>query len=187
MSVEPKDAMAARRGWRPDPIITPPHAQNLGIATIADAANEPRIAAFLSLLEAAGRFAYVLGRAIERECAISYAMFEVLLLLGQTDGAASMREIAQARVLTTGGVTRLVDRMQVRGLVLRTVDRADRRIHLVALTEAGETALVHAARVHAANVERYVLGALPPAQRETLLEALAALSRSARTVLPRMP
>ena len=179
------DMWAARRRWGPEPV--PPPAQELSIATIADAANEPRIAACRCLLEAAGRFAYVLGRAIERECAISYAMFEVLLLLGRTDGAASMREIAQQCVLTTGGVTRLVDRMQERGLVLRTVDSEDRRIHLVALTEAGEATFVRAARIHAANVERYVLDVLPPAQRETLLEAVAALSRSALTLLPRMP
>jgi len=185
MSVEANVISAARRGWRPGPVT--PHAEHLGITTIAEAASEPRIAAFQSLLEATGRLAYVLGRAIERECAISYAMFEVLLLLGRTDGPVSMREIAQARVLTTGGATRLVGRMQARGLVLRTVDRADRRIHLVTLAEAGETALVHAARVHAANVQRYVLDALPTAQRDTLLEALAALSRSALTVLPRMP
>ena len=185
MNTEPKGPITARRGWGPDPAAPP--AQHLGVVTITDAAGEPRIAAFRSLLEAAGRFAYVLGRAIERECAISYAMFEILLVLGRAGGPVSMREIAQSRVLTTGGATRLVDRMQERGLVLRSLDRVDRRIHLVAITEAGETALVHAARVHAANVQRYVFDALPTAQRDTVLEALALLSSSAVTVLPRMP
>ena len=165
----------------------PSEAEDLGIVTAADAANEPRILAFGRLLGAAGGLEYVLGRAIERQFGISHAMFEVLLLLGRAGRPLSMREISQARVLTTGGATRLIDRMQTDGLVLRETHRVDRRIHLVALTEVGEKTAVHAARVHAANVQRYMLDALPTAERDTVVEALAALSRSAGAVLPQMP
>ncbi len=169
------------------PVAEMPEAEELGIATAADAANEPRILAFGRLLGAAGGLEYVLGRAIERQFGISHAMFEVLLLLGRAGRPLSMREISQARVLTTGGATRLIDRMQADGLVLREIHRVDRRIHLVALTEVGEKTAVHAARVHAANVQRYMLDALPTAERDTVVEALAALSRSAGAVLPQMP
>lgn len=158
-----------------------------GITTVADAANEPRVLAFGRLLGAAGGLGYVLGRAIEREFGISHAMFEVLLLLGRAGRPLSMREITQARVLTTGGATRLVDRMQTYSLVHREVYEADRRVHLVALTEIGEMTAVKAARAHAANVQRYMLDALPAAQREALLAGLAALSMSAGAVLPQMP
>jgi DNA-binding MarR family transcriptional regulator len=162
-------------------------AEHLGITTVEDAANEPRILAFGRLLGAAGGLGYVLGRAIERDFGISHAMFEVLLLLGRTGRPLTMREISQARVLTTGGVTRLVDRMETYSLVRKEVDEADRRVHLVDLTETGETTAVHAARAHAANVQRYMLDALPSAQRDALVTALAALSRSAGAVLPQMP
>ncbi|MBS2966720.1 MarR family transcriptional regulator [Actinocrinis puniceicyclus] len=157
------------------------------IATAADAANEPRVVAFGRLLGAAGGLEYLLGRAIEREFGISHAMFEVLLLLGRAAAPLPMREISQARVLTTGGVTRLVDRMQAAGLVRREVSPRDGRVHLVALTELGESIAVRAARVHASNVQRYMLDALPERDRETVMAGLAVLSRSARAALPQMP
>ena len=162
-------------------------AEHLDIETVADAANEPRIVAFGRLLGAAGGLEYVLGRAIERQFGISHAMFEVLLLLGRAGRPLAMREISQARVLTTGGATRLVDRMQTDGLVLREVHHTDKRIHLVALTETGKVTAVHAARVHAANVQRYMLDVLPTAQRDVVVQGLAALSVSAGAVLPQMP
>ena len=157
------------------------------IATAADAANEPRVVAFGRLLGAAGGLEYLLGRAIEREFGISHAMFEVLLLLGRAGGPLPMREISQARVLTTGGVTRLVDRMEAAGLVRREVSSRDGRVHLVALTQEGDAVAARAARMHACNVQRYMLDALPEADRETVIRGLAVLSRSARAALPQMP
>ena len=155
--------------------------------TAADAANEPRVLAFGRLLGAAGGLEYLLGRAIEREFGISHAMFEVMLLLGRAGAPLPMREISQARVLTTGGVTRLVDRMEAAGLVRREVSARDGRVHLVALTENGEATVVRAARAHAGNVQRYMLDALPDADRDSVVAALAVLSRSARAALPQMP
>jgi DNA-binding MarR family transcriptional regulator len=157
------------------------------VETAAEAANEPRVLAFGRLLGAAGGLEYLLGRAIEREFGISHAMFEVLLLLGRAGVPLPMREISQARVLTTGGVTRLVDRMEAAGLVRREVSARDGRVHLVALTDAGEATAVRAAKMHAGNVQRYMFDALPEADRDTVMAGLAALSRSARAALPQMP
>jgi len=177
--------VGAQRMWNSG--TEPSEAEPLGIRTVADAANEPRILAFGRLLGAAGGLEYMLGRAIEREFGISHAMFEVLLLLGRAGRPLSMREISQARVLTTGGATRLVDRMQTYSLVQREVYEGDRRVHLVGLTEIGESTAVRAARTHAANVQRYMLDALPDTERDALLAGLAALSTSAGAVLPQMP
>jgi DNA-binding MarR family transcriptional regulator len=88
-------------------------------------------------------------------------MFEVLLILGRAEGCGmSMRAIAQERVLTTGGVTRLVDRMEAAGLVDRDENPEDRRGRLVRLTRLGEETVVRAARVHVENVQRFLLGPL---------------------------
>jgi DNA-binding MarR family transcriptional regulator len=60
-------------------------------------------------------------------------------------------------------------------------------VHLVALTQEGDAVAARAARMHACNVQRYMLDALPEADRETVIRGLAVLSRSARAALPQMP
>jgi DNA-binding MarR family transcriptional regulator len=49
-----------------------------------------------------------------------------------------MGAISREQVLTSGGVTRLVDRMAAAGLVERADDPDDRRGRLVRLTPLGE-------------------------------------------------
>jgi len=157
------------------------------LSTAEEAANHELVLAFGRLLGAANRLEYILGRAIEEECGISHLMFEVLLILGRTGGAGlSIGAIAREQVLTTGGMTRLIDRMEAAGLVERTEDPADRRARWVRLTPLGEQTAVRAARVHLANIRRYFLDPLPADDRERFAEDLRILSHSARDQLPRL-
>ncbi|WP_329128119.1 MarR family winged helix-turn-helix transcriptional regulator [Streptomyces sp. NBC_01465] len=112
------------------------------ITTAKDAAGHELVLAFGRLQGAANRLEYILGRSLEQECGISHLMYEVLLILGRADEPGlSMRAIAQEQMLTTGGVTRLVDRMAAAGLVERVEGPGDRRGRLVRLTHKGvETA-----------------------------------------------
>lgn len=158
------------------------------IASAKEAADDARVLAFGHLLGAAGRLEHILGRAIEEECGISHLMFEVLLILGRVGGPGlSMRAIGREQVLTTGGVTRLVDRMEAAGLVERAEDPDDRRGRLVRLTALGEETAVRAARVHAVNVQRFFLDQLPAADREGFVADLRLISHAARDALPRLP
>jgi len=157
------------------------------ISTAREAADDGLILAFGRLQGAANRLEYILGRALEQECGISHLMFEVLLILGRAGSPGlSMGVIGREQVLTTGGVTRLVDRMAAAGLVERADDPADRRGRLVRLTPAGEQMVVRAARVHVANIERYFLEPLPAEHRERFVEDLRILSHAARDMLPRL-
>jgi DNA-binding MarR family transcriptional regulator len=157
------------------------------ITTAEQAANDDLVLAFGWLQGAANRLEYILGRAIEEECGISHLMFEVLLILGRAGGPGlSMGAIAQERVLTTGGVTRLVDRMETAGLVARDENPGDRRGRLVRLTPLGEETAVRAARLHAENVRRLFLDALPPERREQFTRDLRTVSLAARDALPRL-
>ncbi|MEV5239134.1 MarR family transcriptional regulator [Streptomyces cinnamoneus] len=157
------------------------------IATAEQAANDGLVLAFGRLQGAANRLEYILGRAIEEECGISHLMFEVLLILGRAgDAGLPMRAIAQERVLSTGGVTRLVDRMEAAGLVVRDADPDDRRGRLVRLTPRGEETVVRAARIHVENIRRFFLEPLPEDHRERFAEDLKTLSHSARDALPRL-
>ncbi|MEV0221656.1 MarR family transcriptional regulator [Streptomyces sp. NPDC050704] len=161
--------------------------EQAGIATAKEAADHELIVSFGRLLGVANRLEYILGRAIEEECGISHLMFEVLLILGRTDGAGlSMRAIGQEQVLTTGGVTRLVDRMAAAGLVERTDDPSDRRGRLVRLTPLGEETVVRASQVHLENIRRYFLDPLPASHRDRFTDDLRVLGHAARDALPRL-
>lgn len=159
----------------------------MGITTAKEAAYDPRVVAFGRLMGAANRLEYLLGRALKTECGISHLMFEVLLIVGRSGEAGmSMRAIAQEQVLTTGGATRLVDRMTLLGLVVRASDPDDRRVQLVRLTETGEETTVRAARVHVENIQRFFLDPLPSDHRKRLSQDLRTLSHFARDALPRL-
>jgi len=158
------------------------------ITTAKQAADHELILAFGRLQGAANRLEYILGRALEVECGISHLMFEVLLILGRAgEPGLSMRAIAQEQVLTTGGATRLVDRMEAAELVERAADPGDRRGRLVRLTALGEETAVRASRVHLENIKRYLVDPLPAADRKRFSEDLRILSHTARDLLPRLP
>lgn len=157
------------------------------ITTAEQAANDGLVLAFGRLQGAANRLEFILGGAIEEEFGISHQMFEVLLILGRAGGdGMPMGHIAQERVLTTGGVTRLVDRMEALGLVARKDNPEDRRGRLVGLTPLGEATAVRVARMHVENVRRHLLGPLPPEHRERFMDDLRTVSRSASKALPRV-
>ncbi|WP_415949707.1 MarR family winged helix-turn-helix transcriptional regulator [Streptomyces sp. KLOTTS4A1] len=158
------------------------------ISSPKEAADHALVLAFGRLQGAANRLGYILGRSLELECGISHLMFEVLIILGRAgDPGLQMRAIAQEQVLTTGGATRLVDRMEAAGLVERIEEPGDRRGRLVRLTRLGEETTMRASRVHVENIRRFFLEPLPPEDRERFAEDLRILSHSARDALPRLP
>jgi DNA-binding MarR family transcriptional regulator len=157
------------------------------IMTAEEAAGNDLVLAFGRLLGAANRLEYLLGRAIEEQCGISHLMYEVLLILAREGNQGmSMRGISREQVLTTGGVTRLIDRMEALGLVERALDPGDGRGRLVRLTEAGAAKAVEATRVHLENVRRHFVEPIPVEHRERFAEDLRKLSHSARDAIPRL-
>src|SRR3984957_12164972 len=66
------------------------------------------------------RLAELLGRELERAVGIPLVWFDVLIHVGGApDGRLTMSRLSTDVALTTGGVTRLVDRMVEAGLVTR--------------------------------------------------------------------
>lgn len=99
--------------------------------------------------------------------------FDVLVQLDRGHGRLRMNQLADAVVLSRSGVTRLVDRMEREGLVLRQPCPSDRRGLEAVLTPAGRTALKRALPVHLAGVEEHFLRHLDQAERRRVGDALA--------------
>lgn len=143
---------------------------------------------FGRLLGAANRLEYILGGLLEADTGISHTMYELLLLVARLgERGIPVRDIAQSRVLTSGGATRLIHRAVAEGLVDRRTSPQDKRIQLIALTARGAEIVQTASVLHARNIERFLIEALPAEQRAVFAEAIRTLSRSAAAALPAMP
>jgi DNA-binding MarR family transcriptional regulator len=90
-------------------------------------------------------------------------------------------ELTRATLLSSGGITKRLDRLEAAGLVERRPDPGDRRGTLVRLTRRGRAAVDRAVAAHAANEER-LLGPLSASERRTfdklLRKLLAGLEHS---------
>src|SRR5215467_5519452 len=114
---------------------------------------------------------------LRREGLPSLADYGVLITL-VTEPALRLRmsELGVRRMLTPSGITRVVDRLEKRGLVRREPDPSDGRAAVAVLTRPGLEALRRAQSVHHAAVRELYLGSLTVRE----LEQLAALFEKAR-------
>ncbi|WP_106397830.1 MarR family winged helix-turn-helix transcriptional regulator [Actinocorallia populi] len=144
--------------------------------------DDELIREFGLLLSATTRLERIAGRALERRAGITHVMFEVMLRL--RDGCRSMSHLAQEMILTSGGMTRLVDRMEKAGLVVRATSPTDRRVQHASLTEQGREALDRAMLVHGEVLREFLAGPLTAEQRAVLRESLTRLEARGRKELP---
>jgi DNA-binding MarR family transcriptional regulator len=115
--------------------------------------DDALITTFGRLVEVQARLERRLGGDLEARFALPHVWFEVLIRLSRSDdGQLTMSALAEQVTLTTGGVTRLVDRMEAAGLVERRPCRTDRRVAYAAITDAGRAKLAEASEAHAANL-----------------------------------
>jgi DNA-binding MarR family transcriptional regulator len=122
------------------------------------------------------------GDAQERAYArfgITRADFDVLATLrraGNPDGLSPGR-LTSALMLTSGGMTSRLDRLERAGLVARRPDPEDRRALLVTLTPAGRD-LIDEAVVAGLAVQQQLLGDLPADKQRRVNDLLRELLAS---------
>jgi MarR family 2-MHQ and catechol resistance regulon transcriptional repressor len=78
-----------------------------------------------------------LEAAVGSELEIGLADHEALINLKHSGGALRMTDIADMLVLSRGGITKLVDRLERSGLVQREAAPTDRRVTMVQITDNG--------------------------------------------------
>jgi DNA-binding MarR family transcriptional regulator len=139
--------------------------------------GDAKVQLFGLLLETNARMSRSLGLELEAECELPLAWFDVLLQLRRSpDGRLKMNEIADAIVHSSGGTTRLVDRIEEAGLVERQNCPSDRRAIHVAITEAGNVKLDEALTVHLEYLDESLAKRLTENERVTLASLLTKLN-----------
>jgi DNA-binding MarR family transcriptional regulator len=147
----------------------------------ARAAGSRLVRDFGLLIKSATRLERRIDSALRRECGISHTMLEVLIRLCRRPGEeVSQRQLADDLTLTSSGTTRLIDRMEVSGLVRRVPSPEDRRVVLVEPTAEGRTAFLRAATVHAHVVEEYFVKPLTADDYTRLTGALSEIDKALR-------
>jgi DNA-binding MarR family transcriptional regulator len=112
-------------------------------------------------------------RAVETELLakhqLSLAAYEVLALLADTPRRQlRMSQLADAALLSRAGTTRLIERLERTGVLIRVTVRDDRRGVAAALTDAGLRRLHRARTTHHEVVTQYFSERLDDADLATL-------------------
>lgn len=102
--------------------------------------------------------------------------YDALLHLAEApDGRLRMTDLAKRVVISPSGLTRVIDRLEREGLVVRERTDADRRGLEAVLTKAGRKRYREAHRGHIQGVRELFLDRLTDAQLEQLREVWVAV------------
>ena len=116
---------------------------------IADDAVEIRAQGWRTLAAVHGLIETRLEKALQADHRLSVVEFTVLDALDRQDGwHMRMQQLARATALSASATTRLVTRLEDRGLLTRVLCADDRRGIYTELTAAGEKALASARPTH---------------------------------------
>ncbi|GAA4471266.1 MarR family transcriptional regulator [Rhodococcus olei] len=124
------------------------------------------------------RYQSAIGHVFDRHD-INMASFDVLSALRRSGKPYRMTsgQLAESSLVTTGGITLRIDRLEKAGLVRRERDADDRRIVYAELTDAGLDLIDTVARDHFANEVRMLAG-LSETERAELAVLLRRLEES---------
>jgi DNA-binding MarR family transcriptional regulator len=95
-----------------------------------------------------------LAAEIEAESGVELSSFEVLDLLDRSGGRARMQDLSDALVMNRSTFTRLIDRLDGRGLVSRELTSDDGRGVVAVMTRKGQRAFLRARPVYRRMVQR---------------------------------
>ncbi|MFL6046993.1 MAG: MarR family winged helix-turn-helix transcriptional regulator [Propionibacteriaceae bacterium] len=135
--------------------------------------------AALALLARLFRTAHLADTALAQQLAgheLDRGWFDVLAALRRAGSpyALNPTQLMRTMMLSSGGMTKRLDRLAEAGLIERVADPNDRRGTLVKLTRRGKTTIDRLLPVHLSNEEQ-LLAPLSPKQQRTLDDLLRAL------------
>ncbi len=111
-----------------------------------------------------------ISRELERRTGIPLAWYEVLIFLAKGGSERrQMSELAEALLITRGGATRIIARIEDAGLVRREIPPENRRVTYAVLTDAGRETAARVRPVHEELVRRWFTDALDEGDAERML------------------
>jgi DNA-binding MarR family transcriptional regulator len=141
--------------------------------TPGDVLADDRITRFGLMLEANRRLMRTVEQSLRDQHGLAMVDFEAMVRLGRSpDRQMSMTELAEQMVLTSGGVTRLIDRLAKQQLVERILCPSDRRVHWARLTEQGVETVSAALVTHLQDLDEHFFGAMSREEEVTLTSVL---------------
>jgi DNA-binding MarR family transcriptional regulator len=131
------------------------------------------------LVEAHARLTRSLGAELEDACGLPLPWYEAMLRLRRSPGGfLTMTRLGSEVSLTSGGITRLVDRLVGAGYVERQDCPTDRRSVFVSLTCAGVAKVDEATDIHRGGLEHHLMEPLDDEDRAALDRILRKLRQA---------
>jgi DNA-binding MarR family transcriptional regulator len=144
---------------------------------MAETDRSVHLQAWHALLRAQAGVAGNLERELMAAEGLPLAWFEVLLVLDQApEGAVRLQRLLDTVLMTKSGVSRLVDRMETAGLVVRSGCPSDRRGAFAVITDLGREKVHRATPIHAGGIDRHLAKVLDAEQAARLRDALSAVA-----------
>ena len=134
--------------------------------------------AWYAMLQANTRLTERINAELEAEAGLPLSWFEVLAKLSWApEACARMGALADDLLLSRGGATRLIARMEEAGLVRREIPPHDRRATYAHVTDKGREVLERAAPIHMAKVDKYFHAPLTDEEIDVLARAMGKVLR----------
>jgi DNA-binding MarR family transcriptional regulator len=142
--------------------------------------QDPRIEPWRAFLQAHARVTRRLDEELRAEHDLSLAEYDALLTIADApDRRIRMRQLADRVILSKSGVTRLIDRLVLDGLVQRDACLSDARGAEAVLTPAGLDRLRRASRTHLRGIDEHFLAAVDDADLSVIQRSMRAVAERA--------
>jgi len=116
---------------------------------------------------------------LKAEFDLPLTQFEPMMVIDRRPGCR-VYDIASDLRITTGGTSKLVDRIEARGYCRRLPNPDDRRSSLLELTAAGRSVLVQASEAFDEELQHWLGSAVPERTLRQFASTLARLRRTSR-------
>lgn len=132
---------------------------------------------FAELVAVEGGLRSAVDTRLRAQHGIQLNRYEILALI-RARGTCQVRDLAAALSLSSGGASKLVDRLQDASLVVRRPNPDDRRSSLVALTADGESLVARASETLEDELQLRLGTVLRSDEFETLSSLLSLVMRT---------